>query len=327
MGHLTPSVPLQRGTAPAPGKAGAPEAERGFVLVIVIAVLGLLALAAAGFAQVTRSQVKAAASNVGSSTAQALADAGVQLAVLDLVLGRQDPSYQRRFSVGEKPFVCDAGDGRRLAVSITDEAGKVDLNAASDRLLQALLVGVGASEGVADAIIDFRDDDNVKRSQGAERDEYSAAGRPGPKNAPFSAVEEIEQVLGVDAELAARLRPHITVYPGQPGIDTGSASRELLAILARGLGSDTGPAASRPPDQSGETDSTLPAAMPFMGAQGRRFFAVHAEAYADSSAFVREAVLELGQSRARPYTFLRWYRGTLREGHAALQDIGLAPCP
>jgi general secretion pathway protein K len=262
------SEPLQRGPVPAPAKAVAPERERGFVLIIVIAVLGLLALAAAGFAQVTRSQVKAAASNVGSSTAQALADAGVQLAVLDLVLGK----------------------------------------------------------GLADAIIDYRDDDNSKRPQGAERDEYSGAGRPGPKNAPFSAVEEIEQVLGIDAELAARLRPHITIYPGQPGIDTGSASRELLAVLARGLGSDTSPAASGPPDQSGETNNMAPA-MPFMGAQGRRFFAVHAEAYADSSAFVREAILELGQSRARPYTFLRWYRGVLRAGDPALQDIGLAPCP
>jgi general secretion pathway protein K len=320
------SLPLQRGPARLPGIAAIGDRDRGFVLIIVIAVLGLLALAAAGFAQVTRSQVKAAASNVGSSTAQALADAGVQLAVLDLVLGRQDPSYQRRFAVGEKPFLCDAGDGRRLAVSITDEAGKVDLNAASDRLLQALLVGVGSGKGLADAIIDFRDDDNIKRPLGAERDEYSAAGRPGPKNAPFSAVEEIEQVLGVDAELAARLRPHITVYTGQPGIDTGSASRELLAILARGLGSDAGPAASTSQDQSGESDGAL-RPMPFVGAQSRRFFAVHAEAYADSSAFVREAILELGQSRARPYTFLRWHRGVLRDGDAGLEAVGLAPCP
>jgi general secretion pathway protein K len=321
-----PSLSFERGPEASPGKAGAPERERGFVLIIVIAVLGLLALAAVGFAQVTRSQVKAAASTVGSSTAQGLADAGVQLAVLDLVLGRQDPSYQRRFAVSEKPFACDAGDGRRLAVSISDEAGKVDLNGAADRLLQALLVGVGASKGLADAIIDFRDDDNVKRPQGAERDDYSAAGRPGPKNAPFSAVEEIEQVLGVDAELAARLRPHITVYTGQPGIDTTSASRELLAILARGLDSEAGSTASGQEDRSGDTDGPLPT-MRFMGAQGRRFFAVHAEAYADSSAFVRDAILELGQSRARPYTFLRWNRGVLRGGDAALENAGLAPCP
>ena len=321
-----PSLSFERGPEASPGKAAAPERERGFVLIIVIAVLGLLALAAAGFAQVTRSQVKAAASTVGSSTAQGLADAGVQLAVLDLVLGRQDPAYQRRFGVGAKPFACDAGDGRRLAVSISDEAGKVDLNGAADRLLQALLVGVGASKGLADAIIDFRDDDNIKRPQGAERDDYSAAGRPGPKNAPFSAVEEIEQVLGVDAELAARLRPHITVYTNQPGIDTASASRELLAILARGMGSDAGSDASGPADQSGDTDDKTLPAMRFMGAQGRRFFAVHAEAYADSSAFVREAVLELGQNRARPFTFLRWHRGALRGGEASPSDT-LAACP
>src|SRR5215510_14062957 len=318
----------RRGPRRGPDQARSPERERGFVLIIVLSVIGLLALAAAGFAQITRSQVRAATGTVGSTTAQALADTGVQVALLDLVLARQDPGYRARLQVGDKPYLCDAGDNRRLALAITDEAGKVDLNAADERLLRALLAGVGAaaSEAVADAIIDYRDDDNIKRPHGAERDEYSAAGRPGPKNAWFSAVEEIEQVLGVDAELAARLRPHITVYTNQPGIDTASASRELLAILARGMGSDAGPAASGPADQSGDTDDRTLPAMRFMGAQGRRFFAVHAEAYADSSAFVREAVLELGQNRARPFTFLRWHRGALRGGEAAPSDT-LAACP
>ncbi|HEX2337044.1 MAG TPA: hypothetical protein VHI72_11260 [Hyphomicrobiaceae bacterium] len=313
---------------PSPGGVAPWRHDRGFVLVIVIAVLGLLALAAAGFAQVTRGQVRAAASTIGSSTAQALADSGVQLAVLDLVRARQDPAYQLRFALGEKPYVCDA-DGRRLAVSITDEAGKVDLNTAGDRLLQALLAGVGAaaSQATADAIIDFRDDDNSKRPQGAEREEYVGAGRSGPKNSAFSVVEEIEQVLGIDSALAERLRPHVTVYTGQPGIDTASATRQLLDILARGLNSGTSPAEAAAPEQSSEERSTLPA-MRFTGAQGRRFFAVHAEAYAaDSSAFVREAIVELGQNRSRPYTFLRWHRGTLKYADAALQDAGSDPCP
>ena len=304
------------------------EPDRGFILVIVISVIGLLALAAAGFAQVTRSQVRAAASAVGSSTAQALADSGIELAVLELALARQDPAYQRRFAVGEKPYVCEAEDGRRLAISISDEAGKVDLNAASDRLLQALLAGVGvpASQATADAIMDFRDDDSIKRPQGAEREEYRAAGRPGPKNAPFSVVEELEQVLGVDSALAARLRPHVTVYTGQPGIDTGSASRQLLAILARGLGNEPAPAEAERQDQSTEDRGAIPP-LPFVGAQGRRFFAVHAEAFAQSSAFAREAIVELGQNRARPYSFLRWYRGSLKHAEAALEATGIGPCP
>jgi Tfp pilus assembly protein PilX len=77
--------------------------ERGFVLVVVIAAIGLLALAAAGFAQVTRSHVRAAASTLSSSTAGSLADAGVQLAVLDLMAARRDPASQRRFTVGGSP--------------------------------------------------------------------------------------------------------------------------------------------------------------------------------------------------------------------------------
>ena len=323
-----PRLPLSRATVPPPGGVAPWQHDRGFVLVIVIAVLGLLALAAAGFAQVTRGQVRAAASTIGSSTAQALADSGVQLAVLDLVRARQDPAYRLRFALGEKPYVCDAGDGRRLAVSITDEAGKVDLNTAGDRLLQALLAGVGAaaSQATTDAIIDFRDDDNSKRPQGAEREEYIGAGRPGPKNSAFSVVEEVEQVLGIDSALAERLRPHVTVYTGQPGIDTASATRQLLDILARGLNSGTGPAEPAAPDQSSEERSPLPA-MRFTGAQGRRFFAVHAEGYADSSAFVREAIVELGQNRSRPYTFRRWHRGALKYADAALQDAANEPCP
>jgi general secretion pathway protein K len=302
--------------------------EAGFVLIIVITVIGLLALAAAGFAQVTRSQVKTAASSVGSSTAQALADAGVELAILELLQARQDPSYQRRFALDGKPFLCEDGNGGRLAVAISDEAGKVDLNTASDRLLQALLAGVGApaSQALADAIMDYRDDDNTRRPQGAERDQYTAAGRPGPKNALFSVVEEIEQVLGVDAELAARLRPHITVYTGQPGIDTTSASQDLLAVLARGLGQDPAPARSGSQDQTNEERSRLPG-LPFTGAQGRRFFALHAEAVTRAGAFVRDAVVELGQNRARPYTFLRWHRGVLRDADAGPPDTALSPCP
>jgi general secretion pathway protein K len=323
-----PSLPTPRRRAPVAAARAAAAQDGGFVLIVVITVIGLLALAAAGFAQVTRGQVKAAASSVGSSTAQALADAGVQLAILDLVQARQDPSYQRRFALGEKPFVCDAGNGRRLAVSVADEAGKVDINTADDRLLQALLAGVGAraSQALADAIIDYRDDDNTQRPQGAEREQYSAAGRQGPKNALFSVVEEIEQVLGVDAELAARLSPHITVYTGQAGLDTTSASRELLAILARGLGQDSTPAQSDSQEQTSEERNPLPG-LRFMGAQGRRFFALHAEAFTEAGAFVREAIVELGQNRTRPYTFLRWHRGVRRDTDAGLPETAMSLCP
>ena len=56
--------------------------ERGFILIVVISALGVLALVAASFAQITSSHVRTAASAVQSAGAEALADAGVQLAIL-----------------------------------------------------------------------------------------------------------------------------------------------------------------------------------------------------------------------------------------------------
>jgi hypothetical protein len=119
--------------------------------------------------------------------------------------------------------------------------------------------------------------------------------------------------------------PHITVYTGQPGIDTTSASRELLAILARGLGQDSTPAQSDAGEQTSEEKSPPPA-LRLLGTQGRRFFALHAEAFTPAGAFVRDAVIELPQNRARPYTYLRWQRGLLREAEADPAEATLSPC-
>ena len=95
----------------------------------------------------------------------------------------------------------------RVLVTVEDEAGKVDLNSASEPLLRALLAGAGATpvevDRITAAILDYRDADNLRRPDGAEADEYRLAGRQnGPKNAPFDSIFELGQVLGVDAALA-----------------------------------------------------------------------------------------------------------------------------
>ena len=50
----------------------------------------------------------------------------------------------------------------------------------------------------------------------------------------------------------------------------------------------------------------------FAGGSGGRYFAVRSEAHAGRAIFVREAIVELGTSRARPYVLHRWYRGAVR---------------
>ena len=123
--------------------------DRGFILIVVISAIGILALVAASFAQITSSHVRAAASAVQSAGAEALADAGVQLAILDLVAARSGNAPPRqRFTTDGVAQTCDAGDGNWLAIAVQDEAGKVDVNVADERLIRALLRGTGVRQAL-----------------------------------------------------------------------------------------------------------------------------------------------------------------------------------
>lgn len=313
------------------------EVENGFILVVVISTLGVLALVAASFAQITNSHVRAAATAVQGAGAEALADAGVQLAILDLVANRQAGSQRRRFPPDSEPRACEAADGGHISITVQDEAGKVDLNMADERLVRALMAGAGiaGSASVTDALLDFRDADSDRRFHGAERSDYVAAGRTdGPKNAPLRVIEELEQVLGLDAASVALLRPFVTVYSGQQGIDAGSASPALIALLWRGHG--FAPTAIKKDGEigvvtAGETSELEqdqpPRRLPpgFAGGTGRRFFSVRAEAKAGRAVFVREAIVEMGGSQAQPFTLHRWYRGSLA-GPRPADTAGLPPC-
>jgi general secretion pathway protein K len=299
-------------------------------LIVVISAIGILALVAVSFAQITGSHVRTAASAVQSAGAETLADAGVQLAILDLVANRQPSGPQRRrFALNGTALACDAGSGNRLIISVQDEAGKVDVNVADEGLIRALLAGLGvqASGAVADAIIDFRDTDGNRRPQGAERADYLAAGRSrGPKNASLSVVDELEQVLGLNAADVAGLRPYVTVYSGQTGIEQNSASAALLGILSRGQGGAGSFATATEEAEPDDSVRQLPAQ--FAGGAGGQFFSVRSEAHAGRAIFVREAVVELVRSRAAPFTLHRWFRGALmRTDQPAVAEADtLPPC-
>jgi general secretion pathway protein K len=79
-------------------------------------------------------------------------------------------------------------------------------------LFETLGLGHEKAQSLADAIVDFRDPDNLIRLQGAEKSQYQAAGLAwGPKNGPFEDVEEVQQVFGMthaiyDREVPSPLR-------------------------------------------------------------------------------------------------------------------------
>jgi general secretion pathway protein K len=304
--------------------------QRGFALLVVLSALGLLAVVGAGFAHVARSHIRLAATAAASARAEALADAGVHIVILDLMAARESGPGSRRFALDATPLACNAGGGATLSIAVQDEAGKVDINIASPMLIRALVLGSGVSAGEAavDAILDYRDGDDDRRISGAERAEYLAAGRlHGPRNGPFLAVEDLASVLGLTQTDADRLRLFVTVHSGLSGIDASVAPRGLVDALARGLagGGGESPLDSDADWEAGEPAATLPPQ--FRAASTRRTFSIRAQArVAGGATFVREAVVAIATSGASAFQLRRWHRGSATIPVAPLSPEALPPC-
>ncbi len=207
--------------------------------------------------------------------------------------------------------------GGEVRISIADEGGKIDLNRAPDELLKGLFAVLGVDEqGAAklvDAVADFRDKDDLTRPDGAEDDDYRAAGLAWEaKDAPFAAVDELQRVMGITRELYERLAPLVTVYTEQRRINSKVAPAEVLRALPGA--SDTeieNLLAARA--ASGDAQGPLPVLTGvgrYLTRHAAEVYTVRAEAHTESGAvFVREAVVELTGDRNAPFTFRAWRQG------------------
>jgi len=266
--------------------------EQGFTFLVVIWALSILIVLSLVFGASVSEHLKTTRNAIDNARAEAFADAGVELAVLDLSAWRGRAVREARFPRDGRSVSCSLGNGDWLNIAVEDEVGKVDLNMADERLIGAALLAAGVAEDnvarYAQQILDYRDTDSDRRPLGAEAEEYREQGRAGPKNRPFDAIEEIEQVLGMPSGLADALRPYATIYSGQLTIDANLAHRRLLTALS-----------------SSSVGTNL-----VSGAGGGRAFRILAEARTPQGAvFVREAVLEFVAAQPGAYAFRRWRKG------------------
>lgn len=308
--------------------------ERGFVLIVVIWAIGLLALIATSFTLSVRAHLKELATVQAAARAEALADAATNLAILDLVTASERKTFERRYPPDGTRVACATESGDVLLVSIEDEYGKIDINTANEKLLSALLRGLGLetsqADALVDAIVDFRDADNKRRPNGAEAQEYAAAGRSYvPKNAAFDVTEELQQVLGIDAGLFAKMRPFLTVYTGQTGIDPIVASRELLTLLSYSFPMGDVVMSANAGSESASEKPQLKLPPGALVASTRRLYTIRSAAITTGGVvFVREAVVDLGRQGSRPYALRRWRRAALPPGEwdPASVEGGPPPC-
>lgn len=300
------------------------KSQRGVALVIVVWASVLIAVIASSFIVERRTEQLIVRNSAQIARAEAAADAAVMVAVLQLYRG--DPSPDRWIKDGT-PHDWTF-DGIPVRVVIRDESAKIDINTANDALLRGLFISAGASEEEAahlvDAVLDWRDADSLKRANGAEEEDYRAAGLAyKPANEPFQAIEELQLVLGMRPDLYRRIAPSITVFSRQPGINVHLASRDVLLALP-GVTAEQVDQYIANREANRAAGQPLPP-FPMAGAlaTGASMIAtIYAEARLDDGlTFGREAAALLRPSPRRPVGFIAW-----RESTAAANPLaGIAP--
>jgi general secretion pathway protein K len=293
--HLATALVRQAGRA----EAMRLGSEEGVALVAVLWVLALLSVIAASLSLETRTDARIARNSIDRAAAQAAADAGIDRVILDLI----SPETEKKFRVDGTSYYWRFA-GSDVRISVRDESDKVNINTAPAALLASWFASVGfdpnSAQSLADRIADFRDSDNLRHSHGAEENEYRAAGlRWGPKNSPFEAVEELQQVLGMTEGIYDRVAPQMTVYSVGAPISPSAAGKQLAAVLR----------------QAGGTNLlVLPG----------RIYSIRSEAFrSHGSIFVREAVVERRSSTSP--RVLSWQQGGAQklQGYiAAMQGNG-----
>ncbi len=293
-----------------------PRDARGVALLLVLWVTALLGILLGGYVVIARTDSLQTRHLVDATRARYAAEAGIERAVFEL--RRADPLT--RWVPDGRPYQIEF-EGAKVEIAITDESGKIDINAADETILYALFNSMTGddrrSRALAAAVLDWRDADDLVRPGGAEKPDYQAAGLDyGPSQTGFTTIGELQQVLGMDYELYRQLEPLITVYSRMPRPNPAYASagviqalpgvtRELAVRLVQQRRMMT-------LQQMSGTPLTLPDGAPLVAGGGGVTYTVASRAELPNGAWTAlDVTLRLGgQPARRAYTLLRWREGS-----------------
>jgi general secretion pathway protein K len=219
--------------------------QKGIALLVTLLILVLVLALAHEVFRIGAQSAQTGAYGRDSIRCILLAEGGTGAARIALRLDARDNQYDTLDEIWSRAALpITLGDGE-VSVAIEDEERKIDLNrimlpngnAPDDRRLavfQRLLEILEIDRAVADAVVDWLDNDEDPRVGGAESSYY--LGLPNPyraKNDLFDTVGELRLVRGVTDEIYEKLRPFVTVSSsGRVNINT--APKEVLMSLSAG---------------------------------------------------------------------------------------------
>lgn len=273
--------------------------QQGIALIIVLWLIVLLGAVAAGHVSNVHSEIRLAMLYVQSAKARALAEAGIQHAILSLLQGGKGNQLPVNGAVQRFAF----GDGE-VKVAIRDATGLVDLNLANASLLEVLfsITEQDPQQQVklVNALLDWRDTDDLSHLNGAEDDDYRTAGFAWTAHDDaLSSIEELHYIMGMTPKKFAAIAPYITVFSGQAALNLEYAPNKLANILT-----------GRPMDAAPSRSSTQSSND---GSQGRPIsrpgtYHIYAGSVGDGDVFASvEAVVKISGSTDKPYTVLNWH--------------------
>lgn len=257
-----------------------PQRSAGVALISVLVVIALLAVLASATAVRVRSEMQLAANLIAAAQAHSAAEAGVQLALHRLAEGSAQSRWQADGAVHE----IRLGEAL-IRLVLEDEAGKVDLNNAPQRVLEKLLTAE-----LAERIVERR------------------------KEAAFETVDALQQIPGMSPQLFRAARPALTVHSRQPGVLAAAASRQvLLAIPGSDAREVDGYIEQRVRNrQEGLEPPPVPSAeRGYLVRNGNATISVHAHARLSGAAGQLTAILDLRRPGiGAPFRVLDWrYEG------------------
>jgi general secretion pathway protein K len=206
--------------------------DEGYALLAAIAAIAVFATLALTILARVQGSILQANADIERARADAAAQAGVQMAIQNLV--GSDRAF--RWSLDGRPRDFPFA-GSHVTIRLIDERGKLPLAALEDQQVRKLFELLGVSpdrlEVITDSYLDWTDDDDDARSNGAESAYYARRHIRPPNSAPQS-MDELALVRGFDPALVAKLKEVATLHFGSGTFSSAHANPIAIEVLASG---------------------------------------------------------------------------------------------
>jgi general secretion pathway protein K len=266
----------------------AAERERGIAIVAALWASAILAVIVASVLQLARADANLGRGRQEAAELGAIVDGAVNLTILAMLA-----PTAREIPVNGTPVTVPFA-GHEVRVSIQDEAGKIDLNAAGEPILRRLLSAIGLATDAAGQLAE-----NV--TNWPERGRLGD-GEPRARGARFQAVEDLQLVPGMTQDIYRRLYPLVTVYSQTPWIDPAYSSSAVLALFR-----DTDANAEAALRRLEEERAGLRPPPPSPGVALGHAFTIAAELRTPTGAgATRTAIIRLTGQKRLPLIIYRW---------------------